>query len=330
MSAYVFDDDGYGAAAPTAMAPLERRFFGGDADFVCNVSDDDTVERDIDLEIEARIRSLTFLSDDDSALLSLSMASLQPPTAATPDVTRESARTPQLPRTLSQRMLSSLQKSKMSQSQRTQRSVSSVPQQRTRATPTATVRSTTPKAAVRAPPVRNERSFYPIDEAESASRGRGDSHATQLSGRSTSSCTDRLEARISKSFLNRQDSIEGAADANDFSAMYSGRRTYPAESVKKTDQRLSEGVPAPIKQDTRMMTALEKGEKWRLMCRIRMALTTWYLLSCRTQSARSRRTGQPPADGGTRDRQCPSRRQEGRARRVVPLPRRLIVDAQFQ
>ncbi|TYZ64683.1 hypothetical protein PybrP1_011035 [[Pythium] brassicae (nom. inval.)] len=262
MSAYMFEDAdletagdhlhafGYGGAAPPA--PLERRLFA--SDFVCNVSQDDTVERDIDLEIEARIRSLTFLSDEETSLLSLSMASLS--TAPT----NASAHTPELPRTMSQRMLSSLNKAKLSQSQRSHRSVSSsVPQQKTYATSMA--RSA---AETRAAPVRSERSFYAIDETptlESASRGRGDSHSTQLSGRSASSCTDRLEARISKSFLDRQDSSDSSADPNDLSVMYSGRRTYPAESVKKPDLRLSENTPLPAQQDTRMMTALEKERK---------------------------------------------------------------------
>lgn len=265
MSAYMFNDAdletagdhlhtfGYGAAPPPA--PLERSHFA--SDFVCNVSDDDTVERDIDLEIEARIRSLTFLSDEENSLLSLSMASL----SASSTNARASVRTPELSRTMSQRMLSSLNKIKLSQTQRPHRSSSSVPQQKTYATPSA--RATEAMANA---PVRNERSFfYPSGEAvlleNAPSRGRGDSHATQLSGRSGSSCTDRLEARISKSFLNRQDSSESSTDPNDFSVMYSGRRTYPAESVKKPDLRLSENTPMPAEQDTRMLTALEKGEK---------------------------------------------------------------------
>lgn len=280
MSAYIFDNinlyrpqqthgyDGYnfsfgGGApqpAPTMMAPLEQQqqqqhFAGGNShaaaflqhqqtprpEFVCNVSDDDTVERDIDLEIEARIRSLTLLSDEEN-VLNMSME-LSAPT------------TPDLPRTMSQRMLSSLQKNKLRQTQRTDRSVLR-----------ATCRETHSPPPASPAPVLSETSFYQSAEeltpAAAAHDGvlRGDdSGPPPLTRKASTSATDRLEARISKSFMSRQDSITSAADANDFSSLYSGRRTYPAESVKKNDQRLSEGTPFPAKPETSMSLALEKG-----------------------------------------------------------------------
>lgn len=277
MSAYVFSnidsmhrgggandhrndmDACYAPPAPSMMVPLERQHYQlyppepqnhqqqqqqpmPPTEFICNVSDDDTVERDIDLEIEARIRSLTLLSDD-SSTTSRSRGPSQAPPPSTPEAAR----------TMSQRMLSSLQKNKASQSQRRASSKS---------------RTTAP------PPVRSEQSFYAAGDASQSTlaaaaapvgvldaHGRsGELRGTHLSSRSYMSCADRLEARISKTFLDRQDSIE-SADANDFSAMYSGRRTYPAESIKKNDQRLSEGTRVPAKQQhgTSMMSALERG-----------------------------------------------------------------------
>lgn len=286
MSAYVFDnidmhrstsamqkqhsreydeyDFSFGKGAPqqtpSMMAPLEptqqQYFAGGNShaaaflqhqhaqtphpEFVCNVSDDDTVERDIDLEIEARIRSLTLLSDEEN-VLNMSMG----PSA------HSSPTTPELPRTMSQRMLSSLQKNKLRQTQRTERSVTGSARQESHSPPPA------------APaPLRSETSFYQSAEGQNDGLLRADDllpPPPSLTRKASTSCTDRLEARISKSFLNRQDSITSAADANDFSSLYSGRRTYPAESVKKNDQRLSEGTPLPAQPDTSMSLALEKG-----------------------------------------------------------------------
>lgn len=230
---------------PSMMVPLEQQqYFAGDTshatvflqhqhaqtphpEFVCNVSDDDTVERDIDLEIEARIRSLTLLSDEENVL----------------------NMTPELPRTMSQRMLSSLQKNKLRQTQRRERSVAGAVRQDAHSSP-----------PVAPAPLRSETSFYQSAEGETDGILRAeDVRPPPLTRKVSTSCTDRLEARISKSFLNRQDSITSAADANDFSSLYSGRRTYPAESVKKNDQRLSEGTPLPAQPETSMSLALEKG-----------------------------------------------------------------------
>lgn len=243
--------------APSMMVSMEHQYYAGATyqqqpqqhpEFVCNVSDDDTVERDIDLEIEARMRSLTFLSDDEN-VLSVSMGPVAKPASATTNTTNAG-----LPRTMSQRMLLSLQKNKLKQSQRTERSTSNA------------VRQKPATHTVVPAPFKSESAYYehpdlqvghletgrPTTTAEISDDLRG----TKLSGRSSSSCAERLEARISKSFLNRQDSI---------SSMYSGRRTYPAESVKKNDQRLSEGTPLPAHPETSMMVALERGARTECM-----------------------------------------------------------------
>lgn len=82
--------------------------------------------------------------------------------------------------------------------------------------------------------------------------------------RTSSSCTDRLEARISKSFLPRQESVGTDTDeTHDMSAFYSGRRTYPAESIKKSDPRLSDTGPAPTAVENKMMALLAKERATR-------------------------------------------------------------------
>ncbi|KAF1317089.1 hypothetical protein FI667_g15006, partial [Globisporangium splendens] len=272
MSAYVFDGGilssnmhdrhGYadlssGMVPPSSMTvPLDRLYYQQQpptqTEFVCNVSDDDTVERDIDLEIEARMRSLTFLSDEEN-VLSLSMGPAAKSAAASMSAKTTS---PELPRTMSQRMLSSLQKNKMKQMPRIERSTSSGVRQKPAA------------ATVGAANGHSESGNYyqhpdPLAARERMTRSTSNAESLEgaqlSSGRgSSTSAAERLEARISKSFLSRQDSFTSSADGNDFSSMYSGRRTYPAESVKKNDQRLSEGTPLPAQPETSMMVALEK------------------------------------------------------------------------
>lgn len=74
------------------------------------------------------------------------------------------------------------------------------------------------------------------------------------------SAKDRLDARINKSFLSRTDSEASLLDAQDYSSMYSGRRTYPAESRKKSDARLSEGRPGAAQEpDTNKSATLARG-----------------------------------------------------------------------
>ncbi|KAL4161792.1 hypothetical protein PRNP1_002344 [Phytophthora ramorum] len=97
-----------------------------------------------------------------------------------------------------------------------------------------------------------------------------DAFDTPLSSRSgSSSCTDRLEARISKGFLTRRDCGPGLAAVNegqDASLLYSGRRTYPAESVRKTEHaRLSDNtMNVATPQETKMMGILEKERATRV------------------------------------------------------------------
>lgn len=86
--------------------------------------------------------------------------------------------------------------------------------------------------------------------------------------RKSSSCTDRLEARISKSFLSRQESVGTDSDEpHDMSALYSGRRTYPAESIKKSDPRMSEGgrdrEREPSHVESKMMALLARERSTR-------------------------------------------------------------------
>ncbi|RLN93155.1 hypothetical protein BBJ28_00008432, partial [Nothophytophthora sp. Chile5] len=105
--------------------------------------------------------------------------------------------------------------------------------------------------------------FVETDDSSVATTERlTDAFGTPLSSRSSSSCTDRLEARISKSFLSRQDGSLGLTavdETHDVSVLYSGRRTYPAESVSKTDHaRLSENTTGPTPQETKMMEILAK------------------------------------------------------------------------
>ncbi|OWY95474.1 hypothetical protein PHMEG_00034513 [Phytophthora megakarya] len=71
-----------------------------------------------------------------------------------------------------------------------------------------------------------------------------------------------LESRISKSFLSGRDSGPGLSAVHggqDVSVMYSGRRTYPAESLRKTGHaRLSDNMTKATPQETRMKEILEK------------------------------------------------------------------------
>ncbi|EEY53645.1 uncharacterized protein PITG_07335 [Phytophthora infestans T30-4] len=198
MSAYLHGYDGYYPHShfrqPLSAGPLASYDYEDD-DF----SDFDVVERDIDAEIEARLRH-------------------EQPRARHPPPP------PPAPRTVSQRMLQSLQQH----------------------------RAQNRNAAALLPPRR---------------RSLTDTFDTPLSSRSGgSSCTDRLEARISKSFLARRDSGPGLAavvEGQDVSMLYSGRRTYPAESLRTTEHaRMSYNRMTP--QETRMKEILEKERATRV------------------------------------------------------------------
>ncbi|GMF32088.1 unnamed protein product [Phytophthora lilii] len=108
------------------------------------------------------------------------------------------------------------------------------------------------------------------DASVAATERLTDAFDTPLSSRSGSSATDRLEARISKSFLARRDSGPGLAaveEAQDASVMYSGRRTYPAESLRKTEHaRLSDNTTNAnaTPQETKMMEILDKERAARV------------------------------------------------------------------
>jgi hypothetical protein len=113
------------------------------------------------------------------------------------------------------------------------------------------------------------RSVENEDASEASTDKLTDAFDTPLSSRSASSCTDRLEARISKSFLARRDSGPGLTaveEGQDASLLYSGRRTYPAESVRKTEHaRLSDNAArAATPQENKMMEILDKERAARV------------------------------------------------------------------
>lgn len=200
-----------------------------DYDYICNVSDDDVVERDIDAEIEARERFAQSVASVDRQ--------------RTPSQSQSRPQPQPMTKTMSQRMLSSLQQSRLKNS-RLAASASSFTASATRA-------------------IEEKHAAPPVSMTRSASNAASDSLDTPLS-RTSSSCTDRLEARISKSFLSRQESVGTDTDEpHDMSVFYSGRRTYPAESIKKGDPRLSDTGPAPSAVESKMMALLAKERATR-------------------------------------------------------------------
>ncbi|KAG1707412.1 hypothetical protein DVH05_026616 [Phytophthora capsici] len=229
MSAYLHGYDGYDPhphfRQPISAGPLAS--YDDEDDFS---SDFDVVERDIDAEIEARLQH-------------------EQPAPFTPP--------PPPPRTMSQRMLQSLQKN------RTQnRSAAPLPPRRRTS---RTTERTLGDSMFDLRSVSNE-------EASIANaKRRTGAFDMPLSSRSgVSSCTDRLEARISKSFLSRRDSGPGVTtvdEGHNVSVLYSGRRTYPAESLRKTEHaRLSDNAVnnAATPQETKMIKILEKERATRV------------------------------------------------------------------
>ncbi|KAG7379273.1 hypothetical protein PHYPSEUDO_008769 [Phytophthora pseudosyringae] len=226
MSAGLHGFDGYYPHShfrqPISAGPLATYDYYEDDDFS---SDFDVVERDIDAEIEARLR----------------LERLSPPP-------------PPAPRTVSQQMLQSLQKHRAQS-----RAAASLPPRRR-----------TSRAAERT--LGDSMFDLRSEDASVASTERlTDTFGTPLSSRSGgSSCTDRLEARISKSFLTRRDSGSGLAAVKEgqaASVLYSGRRTYPAESLRKTEHaRQSENTrnTAATPQETKMMEILDKERATRV------------------------------------------------------------------
>ncbi|ETK76354.1 hypothetical protein F441_17565 [Phytophthora nicotianae CJ01A1] len=230
MSSYLRGYDGYYPHShfrePISAGPLASYDYDDD-DFS---SDFDVVERDIDAEIEARLRHEP------------PRARLSPPPL------------PPAPRTVSQRMLQSLQQ------QRAQnRAAASLPPRRRSSS--RVVERTLGDSMYDLRSVLNE------DASAVSTERLTDTFDTPLSSRSGgSSCTDRLEARISKSFLARRDSGPGLAAVNegqDVSMLYSGRRTYPAESLRKTEHaRMSDNRTTP--QETKMKKIMEKERATRV------------------------------------------------------------------
>jgi hypothetical protein len=215
------------AAAPVGLVLYDGDGAESDYDYICNVSDDDVVERDIDAEIEARER------------FAQSVASVDRQRTPSQPQSRQQS----MSKTMSQRMLSSLQQNRLKNS-RLAASASSYTVSATRA-------------------LEEKHAAPPVSMTRSASNAASDVMDTPLS-RTSSSCTDRLEARISKSFLSRQESVGTDTDEpHDMSAFYSGRRTYPAESIKKSDPRLSDTGPTPSAVESKMMALLAKERATR-------------------------------------------------------------------
>ncbi|KAG7396815.1 hypothetical protein PHYBOEH_001675 [Phytophthora boehmeriae] len=191
---------------PLSAGPLAAY----DSDDDAFSSDFDVLERDIDAEIEARERQ--------------AHRYLAPPSEPEPE-----------PRTLSQRMLHSLQ----------------LQRQQSRA-----AAELAPRGAVRGgmgDSMYDLRSAVRDDESVVSTERLTAAFNTPISSRSGSSCTDRLEARISRSFLDNKKPGEA------------GRRTYPAESVRTTEHsRLSERDAAATPQETKMLSILEKERAARV------------------------------------------------------------------
>lgn len=231
MSAYLHGYDGYDPhphfRQPISAGPLASYDYDDEDDFS---SDFDVVERDIDAEIEARLQH-------------------EQPAPLTPP--------PPPPRTMSQRMLQSLQKN------RTQnRSAAPLPPRRRTS---RTTERTLGDSMFDLRSVSNE------EVSMANTERRAGAFDMPLSSRSgVSSCTDRLEARISKSFLSRRDSGPGVTtvdEGHNVSVLYSGRRTYPAESLRKTEHaRLSDNSvkKAATPQETEMIKILEKERATRV------------------------------------------------------------------
>ncbi|KAF4037103.1 hypothetical protein GN244_ATG10804 [Phytophthora infestans] len=229
MSAYLHGYDGYYPHShfrqPLSAGPLASYDYEDD-DF----SDFDVVERDIDAEIEARLRH-------------------EQPRARHPPPP------PPAPRTVSQRMLQSLQ-----QHRAQNRNAAALLPPRRRSSSRARERTLGDS-------MFDLRSVLNEDSSMASTERLTDTFDTPLSSRSGgSSCTDRLEARISKSFLARRDSGPGLAavvEGQDVSMLYSGRRTYPAESLRTTEHaRMSYNRMTP--QETRMKEILEKERATRV------------------------------------------------------------------
>lgn len=91
-----------------------------------------------------------------------------------------------------------------------------------------------------------------------------------LLSRSRSSCTDRLEARILKSFLAQGGNTPGRRaieEQVDVSLLYSERETYPAASARKIDRGRLSGTRyghASTPEETKMREIMDKERAMRV------------------------------------------------------------------
>ncbi|CAH0480190.1 unnamed protein product [Peronospora belbahrii] len=215
----------------TVTGPLAAYELDDGDDFY---SDIDVVERDIDAEIEARQKQ--------------------------PDVASARALPPFSPpalRTMSQRMLQSLQQ----QRAQNRAAVELSPRRRTSRAGERNMGNV--KADLSS--VANKRT--PVSSSVTMT---DTAFHTSLSSRSRSSCTDRLEARISKSFLARKDHGPGCRvmkGEQDEPLLYSERETYPAMSLRKTEGygRMSDNQFSNVStpQVTKMLEIMDKERAMR-------------------------------------------------------------------
>ncbi|DBA04663.1 TPA: hypothetical protein N0F65_012246 [Lagenidium giganteum] len=229
--------------------------------FVCNVSRDDMVERDVDLEIEARLRT-THLSDGGSTATTSrssaesSCSTLQPESHGI-GIAAAGTRT-------SQRILRQI--SKRTASQRAQRSQSVESSSSSESNYSAIGKAASNDANCSGIRLTwHLRTDHLIGTDARMDRLRGtnlsttDSRPSNATHRSSthrsSSCTERLEARLS----NKKLVSINALSKGDRSAVYAERQTYPTDTVKKVaDTRLSEGISMRFEGASHTMTVVSK------------------------------------------------------------------------
>ncbi|CAH0494028.1 unnamed protein product [Peronospora farinosa] len=230
MSAYLngYDSEHMLFHQPIATGPLTVEDLDDDDCF----SDFDAVERDIDAEIEARQHEKPRVA-----------ARVSPPSPSSS------------PRTISQRMLQVLQQNR-TRSRAAAAGADSMPPRRRM--PRA-VEKTVGNSAADLHSMGNKKTS-PANTVKMTDT----TLDTSLSSRPRSSCTDRLEARISKSFQTQRGNGLGCRaveEEPDVSLLYLERETYPAESVRKTvHARLSDNRSrnASTPQETKMMEIMDK------------------------------------------------------------------------
>ncbi|GLD98682.1 hypothetical protein PINS_up007399 [Pythium insidiosum] len=191
------------------------------------------VERDVDMEIEARRRG-AFRSADAQRIQNLR--------ATAPQHQQQQQQQRESPAanaaTLSQRMLRALHHSRSSARSTRRGSVLL----------DAVAEDAAPRHATRTSIEADMDGFVvpdplydPTQDPVYMSDDESGAKHTRTASQTVTSCTDRLEARISnRSLSSRQSSFAAQAEGHDANALYAGRRTYPAETARAQDPRLSD------------------------------------------------------------------------------------------